>query len=267
MASDSTAICNLALTRIGEQTVSDISSPTTTVETKCGLIYTQAQEELNASGPLLGWKFAKRRKRLDREVFTITAFASASSTTTTVTATHTLDAGDIVLIDGTTNYDDEYEVISVTGTTSFVITATYVAETASATTLAYWTSDDVEYRYSIPTSLRIVTAKVGGVELTDWEREGTHVLTNLADEDVDFRYIQAITTTTLFPPHFTKVLVLDIAIGLVYALNQDLKAVEHLEFDRDKAYNKAIALDEREKYVQESSNSWQDAGNITDTLE
>ncbi len=264
MATDSTAIVNLSLTRMGEQTISSIDG-TDTVSVKSKLIYTQAQEELNAEGPLNGWKFATRRKRLDRESFTITAFASASSTTTTVTATHTLDMGDLVVIGDTTNYDGEYEVISVSTTVSFVITKTFTSDDATGT--ACWTSEDFAYRFSIPTSLRVESAKVGGIELSDWEREGTHIVTNQDDADVDFHYIQAITTTTLFPPYFTKVLVLDVAIGLVYALNQDLKAVQHLEFDREKAYNKAIGLDEQEKYVREFSSSWVDVGNTRDTLE
>ena len=267
MTATATVICNLALTRIGEQTVTDAVTPgPSTNEIKCNLIYTQAQAELNTEGPLDGWKFATRRKRLDREKLVITSIEElvADSTVTVYITDHTLDAGDLVEIDGTTSYDGEYEVLTVTGTTTISITADYVADESGS---AYWTSADYANRFAIPTSLRVESAKVGGSELTDWIREGVHVLTNQADSDVDFHYIEAITTTTLFPTYFTKVLVLDVAIGLVYALNQDLKAVEHLEFDRDKAYNKAIALDEQEKYVQQSSSSWVDAGNITDTLE
>ncbi len=264
MATDSTAVLNLGLVRMGEQTVASIDG-TDTVSVKGKLVYTQAQSELNAEGPLLGWKFATRRKRLDREVMAITAFANLiTDTTVTVTATHTLDAGDLVQITDTTSYDGSYEVLTVTGTTAFSITACFVA---TETGNAYWYSEDFAYRFSIPASLRIVSAEVGGLGLTDWIREGTHILTNQASSDVDFSYVQAITDTTLFPPFFTKVLVLDVAIGMVYALNQDLKAVQHLEFDREKALSKAMGLDEREKYVKEFSSSWQDAGNVTPILE
>ena len=266
MAATNTAIANLALTRIGEQTVSDINEGTDTVSVKSLLIYTQALEELLTAGPELGWKFAKRRVRLDREAMTITAFADPlTGSTTTVTATHTLVAGDMVVIDGTTNYDGEYEVLTVTGTTAFSITKAFVADDATGT--AYWTSEEYGYRFTMPTSLRIVSMQQGGLELTDWVREGVFLLTNQSDEDIDLVYVQSIITTTLFPSHFTRVLILKMAIQLIYALNQDLKAVQGLEYELDKAMNKAIAMDEREQYVKEYSSSWVDIGNTTDTLE
>ena len=266
MASTSTDVANLALTRMGQKVISDIDSTSDPLSVKCKLIYTQALEEMLTAGPLLGWKFASRRQRKDRESMTITAFDDlVTGSTTTVTATHTLVAGDLVCIEGTTSYDGEYEVLTVTGTTEFSITATFVADDATGT--AKWTSDEYAYRFLIPTGFRVSSMQSGGIELTDWIREGVFALTNLADEDVDFRYVQSITTTTLFPPWFTKILILELAIQLTHTLTQDMKFVQQLEFDRDRALSKAKAIYEREQHVQEFSASWQDAGHISDTPE
>jgi len=264
MATDSTAICNMSLSRMGQDLIDGITG-TDALSEKCSLLYSQALEELLSEGPELGWKFARRRYHsVADNAVDITAFAQATATTTTVTATHTFVAGDKVEISDTTSYDGTYTILSVSTTVSFVITATYVADDATGT--ARWTSEEYEYRYAIPTSLRIVSVQVGGLELTDWVREGSYLLTNQESDEIDITYVQSVTTTTLFPPHFTRVLVLMLAIKLHYNLTQDLKAIQLLEYDLDKARSKAFALDEREKYVKEYSTAWVDAGHTTDTI-
>ena len=269
MAADSTAIANLALSRMGSDLIDSITG-TDALSEKCSLLYSQALEELLSEGPELGWKFARRRYHsVADNAVDITAFAAAAApnaaTQTVITATHTYVVGDQVEIDGTTNYDGTYTIVAISTTASFTITAAYVAETAAGT--ARWTSEEYEYRYAIPTSLRIVSVQVGGLELTDWVREGSYLLTNQESDEIDITYVQSVTTTTLFPPHFTRVLVLMLAIKLHYNLTQDLKAIQLLEYDLDKARSKAFALDEREKYVKEYSTAWVDAGHTTDTIE
>ncbi|KKK80320.1 hypothetical protein LCGC14_2824680 [marine sediment metagenome] len=265
MAATETAICNLSLQRMGQALIDDIDG-TSVNEQKCNNIYDQVRDETLVDGPELGWKFAKRTVHcIQRESFTITAFASASATTTTVTATHTLLAGDRVVIDGTTSYDGTYVVVSVSTTVSFVITIAFVADDATGT--AKWTSEEYGYRYAIPTSKKIVATTVGGIELTDWVEWGVYVLTNLEDTEVNMDIIQAITTVTLFPEHFVKVLVLKMAIELHYSMTQDLNAVKQLEFDLDRAMPKAIAMDERKKFVKESSSSWVDIGHTQEIIE
>lgn len=265
MTISSTNICNQSLTRIGSQVIDSISG-TDTVSVKCNLLYTQSLEELTTEGPLNGWKFATRRQRKDREAMTITAVADlVTGSTVTVTITnHTLVAGDLVNFSDTDTLDGQYEVLTITGTTDISVSATFVA---TETGTAKWTSERYFYRFTRPTGFRVDSAQVGGIELSDWIREGAFILTNQADSDVDFVYIQSMTDTTLFPPQFTRVLVLKLAIQLVYALNQDHKAIQGLEFDLDRAMSKAIAMDEREKYVREFSSSWQDVGHTRDTLE
>ena len=267
MATDSTAISNLSLSRMGQDLIDSITG-TDSLSEKCNLLYTQALEELTVMGPLHGWKFAKRMYNciLDDET-AVTVIADYSGTvagTIKVTAVaHTLVTGDNVELDGDTGYDGTYRA-TVIDVDNFYVTATY-ASTGTGT--ARWTSNDYNYRYAMPTSLRIDSVKVGGLEVTDWVRQGVYLLTNMEDTSVDMTYVQSITDTTLFPPHFTRVLVLMLAIKLHYNLTQDLNAIQLLNVDYDLAMSKAIAMDEREKYVREHSSSWVDMGHTRETLE
>ena len=267
MALTETAIANLALMRMGQALIDDIDSETPTVlETKCALIFDQVRDELLIAGPEQGWKFTKKTYHgIDREEFDITALADlVTDETTTVTATHTLVAGDMVTLDDT-NIDNTYDVNSVSTTVSFAIDAVF---TATDTGTAYWTSEKYAYRYAIPTSSAVLAVKVGGVELTDWVKEGTYILTNQESDEVDMDIVLALTSTvTGWPAHFVRVLVLKLAIELHYNLTQDLEAIKLLAFELDGAMSKAIAMDERGKYVQEKSSSWVDAGRISDTIE
>lgn len=65
---------------------------------------------------------------------TAVADAGGGDITVTTSAQHPLYAGDTVTISGTTSYDDTYTVVSRASTTTFTVTATYVAsETGTAT--------------------------------------------------------------------------------------------------------------------------------------
>ena len=261
MAATETVIANLALLRMGQSTISDIDG-TDTLSVKVNTLYDQARDELETEGPELGWKFCRRRYNgIDREEFTIDSIAESSTDgDITVTGTHTLVVGDMVTLDDT-EYDDTYDVTAISTTATFDVTADF---DATDTGTAYWTSNEYAYRYLIPTSptvLRVVSVRVGGIELTDWVQEGGYILTNMESDEVDIIIVQQITTTTKFPPHFTRALVLKLAIELTYNITEDLNAIQILSAEYDKALSKAIAMDERGKYVQEQSQSWQEVGN------
>ncbi len=259
MAATETAICNLALQRMGQALIDSIDG-TSVNEVKVNNIFDQARDELVENGPEDGWKFTKRTYHgIDRESFAITALSDlVTGETTTVTATHTLAAGDMVTLKDT-NTDGTYDVNSVSTTVSFAIDAVF---TVTDTGTAYWTSERYAYRYKIPTSCCVLAVKVGGLELSDWIKEGAYILTNQESDEVDMDIVSALTTTvTSWPAHFVKVLVLKLAIALHYSMTQDLKAIQLLAFELERAMPKAIAMDERQKYVQESSMSWQQVGN------
>jgi hypothetical protein len=253
--------------KVGESIFADVDIDGTATADKVNAIWTISLEDILDNGPEKGWKFANRTYHgIDRDEITITSLAQASSTTTTVTGTHTLIAGDMVLLDDT-NIDDTYDVVSVSTTVSFVVTATFVA---TDTGTAYWTSEEYAYRFSRPTCIRVTAVKVGGVELTDWVRKGSWILTNEEDDEVDMDYIAAVAdlTVTNFPPHFVNAFRMKLASDLAYDLVQnsalgDRLLREYLEV----TLPEAIGMDNREIYVQEKSSSWMDAGHSRQTIE
>ncbi len=265
IAATETAICNLSLLEIGQSVIDSIDG-TSANEVKCKLIYDQDRDELLEAGPELGWKFAKQTVHgIDNDEITITAFAQDTATTTTVTGTHTLIAGDMVVITDTTNYDGTFDVVSVSTTVSFVITKVFISDDATGT--ANWTSEEFACRFLIPSSKKVTKTMVGGIELTDWIRDGKYVVTNMESEEVDMKIVRSITDVTLFPDHFVKALKFKMAVSLTHAITQDLALADRLTLKMEDAIKKAIAVDERGKYVQESSSSWVDMGNTREIVE
>ena len=257
------------MVRLGQDRLDSITQDSD-VRRTLDAIYSQVLEEVTTAGPEKGWKFARRRYHgIDDDIATITSIANSSTSgDITVTATHALVVGDMVELDGDTGYDDTYDVTAVSGTTTFDVTATF---SATGTGTARWTSEEYDHRYAIPTSptvLRVISAQVDGVELTDWVREGAYILTNEESDEIDLEIVQSVTTTTLFPPHFTKALWFALAVEAAYGQIQSATAPERLRWEYDNIIlPEAIAMDEQEKYVRESSSSWQDVGHTRFTLE
>ncbi|KKN70124.1 hypothetical protein LCGC14_0434490 [marine sediment metagenome] len=259
MATDKLQIYNFTLTRLGANRLDSITEDSDD-RRKLDTMYPQILEELTAQGPQQGWKFATTRTAVDVSETDITAFADYSETVSgTVSCTaagHNLDSGERANLSGDTGYDDDY-VVTVIDDNTFYFTATW---SATGTGTVRWTSLQYAYRYSMPTNLKLVSVQVGGFELSDWVREDDYVLTNLEDTTVDMKYVVSVTTTTRFPPYFTKVLYLSLALELAYSIIQSATFLERLinEVERIQL-PRAIARDEKEQYVQESSSSWQDA--------
>jgi hypothetical protein len=259
MASTETNVCNLALIKMGQETIDSIDG-TDALEVKCGLLFDQARDELLVNGPEGGWRFARMTYHgIDDHNVTVSSIAqNLTDITITTSSAHSLVVGDMVELDGDTGYDGEYDVTAVGATTTFDVTATYVA---TGTGTAHWRSDEYTYRYAIPTSKAVLAVKVGGTEITDWVEQGSWILTNEESSEVDMVITKAVTDVTLFPDHFVKVLVLKLALELTYNINQDLKAIQLLNQEFDLAMTKAKGMEERGKYVKEYSSSWQDVGN------
>jgi hypothetical protein len=266
LATDKLTIYNHALVRIGEDRLATITDDNDH-RRQLDAIYPQVLEEVTVNGPEGGWKFATRTYHgIDRESFTITSIAeSSTSGDITVTATHALVVGDEVELDDDTGYDDTYDVTAISTTTTFDVTATWAA---TGTGTAYWTSQEYSYRYAKPTCLAVIKVSVGGIELTDWTEQGLFILTNEESSEVDMKIIQSVTTTTLFPTWFTKALWFKLAIEAAYSIKQDYELGDKLKLEyEEKILPKAIAMDERGKYVKESSTSWIDAGNNATEME
>jgi len=256
--------------KVGEAIFTDVDTDGTATADKVNAIWDLTLEDILDSGPEKGWQFANRTFHgIDRDSITITALADlVTGSTTTVTGTHTLIAGDRVLLDDT-NIDGDYDVNSVLTTVSFAIDAVF---TATDTGTAYWTSEKYLARFARPTCTRVTSVKVGGVELTDWVRKGDWILTNQEDTEVDMDYIFSHTSATLdvanFPAHFVNALRLKLAADLAYDLVQNSALGDRLLREYEEIIlPRAIGMDNREKYVQEFSDSWIAAGHTRQTIE
>ncbi|HEB26931.1 MAG TPA: hypothetical protein ENI05_04010 [Porticoccus sp.] len=267
--SSKTDIANLVAIRIGEAIVDDIAADNVAFTNEFNAVWSPIVEETLGIGPEKGWKFTQWDvSEVDRDSATITAFTLATATTTTVTATHALLAGDQVIITGTTNYDGQYLVESISTTVSFVITATFVADDATGT--AKWTSDKFAYRYAKPTSTRVTDVCVGGLPITDWIVKRTWVLTNMESDTVAMSYILALSdlAVTDFPTYFIQVLWRKMAIHVLYTRTQNKGLQDRLTEEIEEVYlPRAMATDAKEQYVQEESDAWTAAGHTTTLID
>jgi hypothetical protein len=263
-----TDIANMALLRLGEKKLDDISTDTSNPANLINAIWDVVLEESLFSGPEEGWRFARRRYHgIDRDSSTISSIAQNSTDiTVTTSAAHNLIAGDMVELSGDTGYDGTYDINSVTSTT-FDVTATFVA---TGTGTAKWTSERFFYRFAMPTSTRVTRVQVGGTDITDWVREGEYILTNQEDTEVDMSYVLAPENVTItnFPMHFVTVLWRNLASHLAYDLVQNLRLQNQLITEMEQIYiPRAIGMDNREIYVQEFSESWVDVGRKVSNVE
>ena len=193
MATSTTSISNMALTKLGEKTIESMDDDSPRARA-CNAVYEQCRDELLTEGPEKGWKF------------TLTRVGVAVS-------------------------DDDPDF-------------------------------EYDYQYEIPNDcLRIVSVSADGVEYADWKREGDYILTNEVDDEIDLLYIKKITDTGKFPPHFAKALYTKMAITLCYRIKEASRHYERLMFEYEqRVLPKAIAMDEKEKYVEEEDDSWSTEG-------
>ena len=267
--SSKTNIANLAMTRLGEAVFTDVDTDGTNPADVVNAVWDVILEQSLYQGPEDGWRFARKTYHgISRESFTVSSIVqNGTDITITPSAAHTFVEGDEVELSGDTGYDGTYDITTVTGTTTFDVTATFVA---TGTGTAKWTSEEYEYRYARPTCTRVVNVQVGGIELTDWQRDGSFIVTNGEDTDVDMRYVQAASavTVTNFPMHFVEVLWRRLASHLAYSLVQNATIQQQLITEMEQVYiPRAIGMDNREQYVKESSDSWVDAGRSSSIIE
>jgi hypothetical protein len=260
-----TNIANMAMTRLGEAVFTDVDTDGTNPANVVNAIWDVILEQSLFYGPELGWKFARRRYHgIDDHNVTVSSIAQNGTDITVTTATaHNLLVGDEVELDGDTGYDGTYDVTAVGSTTTFDVTATFVA---TGTGTAHWRSQEYNYRYRIPTVTRVTAVQVGGMDITDWVREGSYILTNQEDSEIDITYVlaPANVTVTNFPMHFVEVLWRRLASHLAYDLVQNRVLQQQIITEMEQIYlPRAIGEDNREQYVQESSNSWVTAGRST----
>lgn len=254
-------IINKTMIDLGEKilTDADVETPSTNPSKVASAAWDIILPEMLNSGPEKGWKFAVRKFHgIDRDSITIASIAQ-NGTDITITGTHTLLAGDMVILEDT-GYDDTYDVTAISTTATFDVTATFVA---TGTGTGYWTSEEFANRFARPTSTRIVKVSVGGIEITDWERQGEFILTNQASDEVDMDYILHADDVTIanFPPHFVDVMWRRLSAALAFKLVQNRQLSEDKLTALERIYiPRAIGMDNREIYEKEFDNSWQETG-------
>ena len=262
-------IANWAMIRVGEAIFVDVDTDGTATADKFNAIYTISLEDILDGGPEKGWEFANRTFHgIERDKITIDSIAdSSTSGDITITGTHTLIVGDRVILDDDTGYGGDYVVTAISTTTTFDVTADFVA---TGTGTPSWTSEEFAYRFSRPTSIRVTEVSAGGIELPDWVREGSWILTNNEVTEVDMKYIAAESNLSVanFPPHFVKAFKLKLAADLAYDIVQNIALGDRLLQEYETVVlPRAIGLDNREIYVKESSDSWIAAGHTTTFIE
>jgi hypothetical protein len=245
MVTTSLEICNLALARLGDISISAIDT-TTKAGSLCNTLYAQLRDELLVSYP---WSFARRSLPITDSMhfyskMTITNIVVASTTaditTLTVSSTGTyVDVGQGVLIEdvvGMTQLNgNTYRVTSSTAAVSFVIEvpgpSTDYSTYVSGGTARIDTLDDVyDYAYRLPTDF---LSDIRSANLYDYEIRQGNVLANPAyftlwtnEEDLVFNYIAQVTEVKLFPVFFVRALAGKLAAELSWPLTQSQKVQE-----------------------------------------
>ncbi len=268
-----TQIANKAMIDLGEALFTDVDTDGTNPADIFNAAWDIALPEMLEEGPEKGWKFAQETFNcILRQTSSITAFADYSGTVAgTVLATDTahpyLSGNTITISDGSVGAYDGNEVITKVDANSYYFTADF---SATETATASWTSEKFNFRFARPTSTRVTTVSVGGIEITDWTRKGEYILTNMEDTEVDMDYILHADDVTIgnFPPHFIDVMWRKMSACLAYDLVQNL-TLQNTKIDvLERIYlPRAIGMDNREVFVQESSDSWQAAGRTTTFIE
>lgn len=267
--SSKTQIANKTMIDLGEALFADVDTEGTNPANVFNAAWDINLPEALENGPELGWKFATRWFHTQTRTSTsITVFADYSGTVTgTVLATdtgHPYFSGEQVEISsGSVGSYDGIKTITKVNANSYYFTDTFVS---TETATAKWTSERYAYRYARPTSTVITQVQVGGLNITDWVREGDFLLTNQEDTSVDINYVLAASdlTITNFPPHFVDVLWRRMSAALAYDLVQN-QSLSNDKFQKlEQVYlPRAKGMDAREQFVQESSNSWVTAGHST----
>ena len=269
-------IYNMTIANMGEELLTAVAADATGTDpnTLLNVFWDGGEvDTILEMGPEEGWRFARRTFNcMGVDSSSITAFADYSGTVAgTVLATdalHPYISGDAINIkDGSVGSYDATQVITVVDANSYYFTATFVS---TETATAQWTSEKFGYRFPEPTSVRVTAVSVGGVELTDWEKEGAYILTNQQSTEVDMNYILPLAslTVTNFPAHFVSVLWRYLRVLLAYNFIQNKSMGDQWLQELETIYiPRAIGADNRHQYVKEENLGWVEVGRVVSVIQ
>ena len=230
MATDSTEICNVALSKIGASAITSLTANLCKEDRLCNRFYAKFRDELLMKYP---WNFAKKATPLNRtdlydtstgydDYVTITNIATSNPVAVTAVNNYGSNQGYTILISeivGTDELNDLVFEVGYANAASFSLLgvdggkySTYVSG-GKAIRVEAMTMYRDGYTYVIPTDCLRPLALDSGMQ---FEMLETRLLTQ--DEAPIFIYIKQITDTTKFSPLFEECLVSKLAAELCMPL-------------------------------------------------
>jgi len=229
-ATDSTAICNIALRKIGDNKITSISDTDDSAAVKCNDVYASLLKALLMDvKPRFAVKSAKLGHVTDSTT-NITDVSVSSGVVTVTAVNHGLTTGDIASIVSVAGMVElngiKYTITKLTDNTLTLdgIDGTNYTDYTSGGTIgevsAVPSENDYDNRYNLPSDL-LVLWKVND-KTTDYSIEWGGSADELFTDDVsvDAKYIYSVTTTTLFDDLFVDLLAWALASDLVYTISQ-----------------------------------------------
>lgn len=229
MASTDVEICNLALSRIGANTITSLSANSAKEDRLCNQFYTQFRDELLRSYP---WNFAKKAVRLIKtdlydtstdysDAVTITNIATSNPVV--VTGTNSFSAGYIIKlwdITGTDELNDLDFEVGAANTATFSLLGVDGGKYTTYSSGGYAvrhepiTIYDEGYTYNLPSDYLKALKLDSGLEFQILgDANGKRLLTT--DDDAVLVYTSKVTDVTKFSDDFVQLLVSRIARELV----------------------------------------------------
>jgi hypothetical protein len=113
------------------------------------------------------------------------------------------------------------------------------------------------FRYLLPSGcLTPLEVWQDGIEITDWIREGSYILTD-AESEIDLIYVSNIDLSAL-PASIGKVIWLTMCIRIAPTINVSSDRLQLLGIELKDATNDALAIDGRQKYRKKGDTSFID---------
>lgn len=229
MATSDVAICNLALAKVGGESITSLSDSNKRANL-CNIIYPAARDRLLLAHR---WNFAIKRKQLAKDTATFTDGDVTTGTDNINIASHGKITGQRLSLSSTgtlptgleteTDYyvikvdDDNLKLASSFDNASAGTAVDITAAAAGGThTVTYKPAFNYEYQFVLPSDyLRIISMDYGDLE---FKVEDNYLISNESTAKVI--YIAQITDTTIYTKMFEEALALTIAIELAYPLVQ-----------------------------------------------
>jgi hypothetical protein len=213
-------ICNQALLRLGEPEINALNG-TDRASTLCNAFYASTVQEV-----LRGhrWNFAIKRAILEPAQVTPSGIADSGGLFSVTESSHGLSTGQRVTFAASSNYPQiqaTWRVTVVDSNTFTLDDSVFSGSGAVDTTYALAALFGWAYSIALPSDcLRALEDERTERQFsTAWTVESGRVLTDATE--LEFSYVEDVTTTTRFDPLFIQALILKLAVKLAAGLRGD----------------------------------------------